>query len=129
MGAVFDAVRTALHGRRSPSRRASAILAGLLALFVLGALQPAHGTPSMRVDRVVVLDDLSTDATAFAVRSARLLPAHLPSAPLLPAIAARPVLLAPSLLLAIWTPVWLLSRRSRQAHLLASAGPGPPFHS
>jgi hypothetical protein len=129
MGAAFDAASVAVQRCRQPSRRASAVLAGLLALFVLGALQPAHGASAARAEHAVVLDNRSTDATAFAVRSARLLPTHLPSVPLLPAVSALPVLLAPSLLLAIWTPVWLLSRRSRQAHLLTSAGPGPPSSS
>jgi hypothetical protein len=129
MSAVVDAASAVVHRFRPPSRRVAAILAALLVVFALGALQPAPDGLGARTGQAVVLDNLSTDSANVAARSARLLPTHLPSAPLLPAVAAPPLPATPIVLLAIWTPIWLLSRRSRQAHLLTSAGPGPPSFS
>jgi hypothetical protein len=127
--AEIAAATAALHRGRRPSRGVLAGLSALLVLVALGALPATHVDRPVRAGSAVVLDDVATGSTALAVRTVRQLPAHPPALPLQPAPAPLPVPAALVLLLAISTPVWLLSRRSRQAYLLSSAGPGPPSRS
>jgi hypothetical protein len=108
------------------SRRAAAVLATLLVLLGLGAPAAAAGTAS---PHAVVVDNVAAAASGMAVRPVRQHPTQLPALPLQPTAGALPMLPAPVLLLAVWLPLWLLSRRSRQAFLLTAAGPGPPSYS
>ena len=129
MSGVKRAASAAVDCCRVPSRRAAGMLAALLVLFAIGALQPAHADRGLRAGSAVVLDDVTAGSAALAIRSVRQLPAHPPSPQLQPALTALTVPSGVALLFAICTPIWMQSRRSRQAYLLSSAGPGPPSFS
>lgn len=126
MRAVIVAATAAVHRSRWLSHRAAAALAALLVLLAMGVLQPAHGDRGASAGHAVVMHDVATGPTALAVRSVRQLPGHPAASPLLPAVVALPVTSALVLLLALCMPIWMRSRRARQAYLLSSAGPGPP---
>ena len=110
-----------------PSRRAAAVLVALTVLLGLGA--PASAAGASSAPHAVVVENVAAASGGVAVRPARHLPTQLPALPLHPAAGALPLLPAPVPLLAVWLPLWLLSRRSRQAFLLTAAGPGPPSYS
>ena len=126
MSAVKGVASAAVHRCRLPSRRAASLLAALLVLFAFAALQPTGGEGAAPSRHAVVLDDAATGSAAVAVRSVRQLPMHPPAPQLQPTLAVLAVPSAIVLLFVIGTPFWLQSRRSRQAYLLSSAGPGPP---
>jgi len=123
-----------MHGRPAASTGAGGVrvLASAVAvavLVLLGATGPTvvHDAHSASFRPAVGLDH--PGASAYVVRVGRHLPTQLPAQPLQPAAGLPPGVATPVLLLVAWLPVWVLSRRSRQAHLLMSAGRGPPSAS